>query len=164
MAGLTTTVKLSEEAKGLWKSLSETEGRSMAGYLERILIRERDRGLMTDASALDVIADRLMVISNRLEELSMYEKRKVKKSSEPKKSPLDVDLKGVVTEESWKNWIAHLRLSNFYPTEHQANNMINLLVVHDDDGWDCNDLLEYLSEHNAKSIYIPFEWQRENAK
>ena len=73
MAGnvVSVTIRVDEESKMLWRELADKEGRSLGGYLERVLTWMKDRELLMEASALDVIADRLVVISNRLEDDSI---------------------------------------------------------------------------------------------
>ena len=79
MAGnaVSVTIRVDEESKALWRELADKEGRSLGGYLERVLTWMKDRELLMEASALDVIADRLVVISNRLEEITLHNKKVV---------------------------------------------------------------------------------------
>lgn len=164
MAMVSVTIRMDEEAKVMWRELADKEGRSLGGYLERVLTWMKDRELLMEASALDVIADRLVMISNRLEEMTLQNNKKMskKKSSESVKklSAYDMEFDDFLSESYWRKWIDHLHQSEVHLNHYQGKMQYERLREIDASGLDCEMLIDELIKNTAKSIYVPFEWQR----
>lgn len=168
MAGnvVSVTIRVDEESKMLWRELADKEGRSLGGYLERVLTWMKDRELLMEASALDVIADRLVVISNRLEEITLHNKKSSKKKpfdTEKKLTAYDMEFDDFLLEDSWRKWIDHLHKSGVHLNHYQGKGQYERFRELDDTGINCNTLIKELIKRTAKSIYVPIEWQRELA-
>jgi hypothetical protein len=149
------TMRLEEEIVDDLRDWAKAEGRSLANLMESWWRRERDRRLGSEVT-LNVLDDKLDRVMGLIESL------KKKKSSEPKLTAMDVDLCGVIDEDSWKEWVGHLRMMGVYPNHYHAQGMVKQLVDLDKDGWDCEILLKELAEGRAKSVYIPVKLQRAN--
>ena len=166
MAGnvVSVTIRVDEESKMLWRELADKEGRSLGGYLERVLTWMKDRELLMEASALDVIADRLVVISNRLEEITLHNKKMVKKKSQDgvkKLTAYDMEFDEFFSEPYWRKWIDHLHQSEVHLTHYQGKLQYERFREFDDTGINCESLIIELIKRTAKSIYVPNEWQRD---
>ena len=168
MKNVSMTLRIDDEVKEAWKELAAKEGRSLAGYLERVVLTMRDRELLMDVSALDVIADRLVVISNRLEEMVLQSSKKIvkRKSSEVdrKLTAYDMEFDDFLSEPYWRKWIDHLHKSDVHLNHYMAKGQYERFRELDDTGINCESLVIELIKRTAKSIYIPNEWKRDLEK
>jgi len=168
MGMVSVTIRMDEEAKVMWRELADKEGRSLGGYLERVLTWMKDRELLMESSALDVIADRLVTISNRLEEMTLQNSKKLskKKSSESDKklTAYDMEFDDFLSEPYWRKWIDHLHQSEVHTNHYQGELQYKRFREIDDDGINCEALIDELIKRTAKSIYVPLEWQRDLGK
>jgi len=168
MKNVSMTLRVDESVKRIWKDLAEKEGRSLASYIERVILMMRDRELLMESSALDVIADRLVTISNRLEEMTLQNSKKLskKKSSESDKklTAYDMEFDDFLSEPYWRKWIDHLHRSEVHPNHYQGELQYKRFREIDDDGINCEALIDELIKRTAKSIYVPLEWQRDLGK
>ncbi len=158
MAGNTVsvTIRVNEESKALWRELADKEGRSLGGYLERVLTWMKDRELLMEASALDVIADRLVVISNRLEEMSLQNSKKSVKVKESRnerdrevlEQVLALDIPSSLSREVWKNWVIRLRKRNNKLDVVTAQAILARWEKAEDNGYDLDELVELATQRN----------------
>lgn len=168
MGMVSVTIRMDEEAKVMWRELADKEGRSLCGYLKRVLTLMKDRELLMESSALDVIADRLVTISNRLEEMTLQNSKKLskKKSSESDKklTAYDMEFDDFLSEPYWRKWIDHLHESKVHLNHYQGKLQYEHLREIDGEGIDCEVLIDELIKRTAKNIFVPFEWKRELEK
>lgn len=158
MAKVFTTIGIDDEVKVLWKELAEREGRSMAGYAEWFIKREHDtihNGVVT-LECIDKKMDKILSF------FSENKKRSTKndKPKEKKETAYDVwkDI-GVCTKESWDQWIDHLHKLNVHPNAYEAKTRyFNELCRLGKEGWDCDQLIDYIIEHGHRKFYVPKEW------
>jgi len=168
MKNVSMTLRVDESVKRIWKDLAEKEGRSLASYIERVILMMRDRELLMESSALDVIADRLVTISNRLEEMTLQNSKKLSKKksfeSDKKLTAYDMEFDDFLSEPYWRKWIDHLHRSEVHPNHYQGELQYKRFREIDDDGINCEALIDELIKRTAKSIYVPLEWQRDLGK
>jgi len=158
MAGnvVSVTIRVDEESKMLWRELADKEGRSLGGYLERVLTWMKDRELLMEASALDVIADRLVVISNRLEEITLQNSKKITKVKESRnerdrevlEQVLALDIPNSLSRDVWKNWVIRLRKRNNKLDVVTAQAILARWEKAEDNGYDLDELVELAIQRN----------------
>lgn len=158
MAGnaVSVTIRVDEESKMLWRELADKEGRSLGGYLERVLNWMKDRELLMEASALDVIADRLVVISNRLEEITLQNSKKITKVKESRnerdrevlEQVLALDIPNSLSRDVWKNWVIRLRKRNNKLDVVTAQAILARWEKAEDNGYDLDELVELAIQRN----------------
>lgn len=155
-------VRIDDEVKEQWRQLAIKHGRSFGGYIEQVIRLMNDRELLNDVSALDVIADRLVTISNRLEEIVLQgNKKKVKVprlGDERKLTAYDMEYEDFLCEEYWRMWVDHLHKSEVHLNHYQGQRQYARFKEIDEEGFNCESLIEELIKRTAKTIYIPFEW------
>lgn len=157
------SVRIDEKSKALWRELADKEGRSLGGYLERVLTWMKDRELLMEASALDVIADRLVTISNRLEEITLHNHKKTTKehgskergSREILEQVLALELPSSLTSEAWKKWVLHLRMKKNNKLDvATAQAILERWTMAQDNGYDLEELVEIAIQRNtADAVY-----------
>lgn len=155
-----TSVRLSQDAKKIWKQLAELDNRSMASFMEELIYRELERRSNKEIS-LHLLRDDVVAISKQINELhELLIKPKVTKTNhkDELEKILNINLPFDVDSEVWKEWVIHLKKLgvrvNYYSMEKHAEKLFEL----DKEDWDCNELLRYLISNNKQSIFIPFEW------
>lgn len=167
MGMVSVTIRMDEEAKGMWRELADKEGRSLGGYLERVLTWMKDRELLMEASALDVIADRLVTISNRLEEMTLQNSKKVVKANDSKRerdrerdrelmdNVISLDLPESLTPEVWKNWVIFLRVKRNNKLDvATAQKILERWQLAEDNGYDLDELVELAIQRNhSDAVY-----------
>lgn len=156
-------VRVSDGVRTLWKEMADQDGRSMSNYLERLLLREKDRmenGLVT----LDTLNIKL---DNILDCFSENKKRGVKNSETKEKKHATFDVWedcGVCTKENWDKWIKHLRNLGKPPTSYLASLQFQGLCNIRKEKWDCDQLIEYIISKGHATFYIPKEWVEEELR
>lgn len=158
------TVRVADGVKVLWKVMADQDGRSMSNYLERLLLREKER--MEDGS---VTLDTLNIKLDNLMDCFSENKKRGTKNSEGKEKKLtafDVweDL-GVCKKESWDNLIKHFYAMGMgFNPEEAKKRYFNQLCKFDKEGWDCNLIIEYVIDHGNKKVFVPDEWIKQEAR
>lgn len=157
-----TSVRLSIDAKKIWKQLAELDNRSMANFMEELLYRELERRSNKEVS-LNLLRDDVVAISKQINELhELLVKPKPTKTNykDELEKIFNIDLPFDVDCDVWKEWVIHLKKLgirvNYYSMEKHAEKLFEL----DKEDWDCNELLSYLIRNNKQSIFIPFEWAK----
>lgn len=167
MKNVSMTLRIDEAVKRIWKDLAEREGRSLASYIERVILMMRDRELLMESSALDVIADRLVTISNRLEEMTLQNSKKVVKANESKRerdrerdrelmdNVISLDLPESLTPEAWKNWVIFLRVKRGNKLDvATAQKILERWQLAEDNGYDLDELVELAIQRNhSDAVY-----------
>lgn len=167
MKNVSMTLRIDEAVKRIWKDLAEREGRSLASYIERVILMMRDRELLMESSALDVIADRLVTISNRLEEMTLQNSKKVVKANESKRERdrerdrelmdqvISLDLPKSLTPEAWKNWVIFLRVKRGNKLDvATAQKILERWQLAEDNGYDLDELVELAIQRNhSDAVY-----------
>lgn len=155
-----TSVRLSPDAKKIWKQLAELDNRSMANFMEELIYRELERRSNKEVS-LHLLRDDVVAISkqiNELHELLIKPKATKTNNKDELEKIFNINLPFDVDSEVWKEWVIHLKKLgvrvNYYSMEKHAEKLFEL----DKEDWDCNELLRYLISNNKQSIFIPFEW------
>jgi hypothetical protein len=167
MKNVSMTLRVDESVKRIWKDLAEKEGRSLASYIERVILMMRDRELLMESSALDVIADRLVTISNRLEEMTLQNSKKFVKANESKRERdrerdrelldqvISLDLPESLTLEAWKTWVIYLRAKKNNKLDvATAKKILERWQLAEDNGYDLDELVEIaIQRNNADAVY-----------
>ena len=151
------SVRIDDEVKEQWRALADKHGRSFGGYIEQVIRLMSDRELLNDVSALDVIADRLVTISNRLEEITLHNKRSAKVKTE-KKSLLDIELFDGLPYEAWERWVTHRRSTMSAPMAYgEAVAIVEKLKGFDSEGINVEALIDNAISELWRQIYLPRE-------
>lgn len=156
MKNVSMTIRINEDVKLVWKELAEKQGRSLAGYLERIILMMKDRELLMDVGAIDVIADRLVTLSNRMEELVLQNSKKITKVKESRnerdrevlEQVLALDIPNSLSREVWKNWVIRLRKRNNKLDVVTAQAILDRWEKAEDNGYDLDELVELATQRN----------------
>jgi hypothetical protein len=159
MASSQMTVRVSGDVKVLWKALADREGRSMTNYIERLLLREKERSEGREITLEDVYYS-IESIKQQLDKSSENKKRIERK--ENKLTAYDVwEDKGVCTEESWEKWIAHMRKMGVPLNHGQGELHFKEFCRYDSEGYNCDTLIEEITERYPwKFPYIPNDWRK----
>ena len=157
-----TSVRLSPDAKKIWKQLAELDNRSMANFMEELIYRELERRSNKEVS-LHLLRDDVVAISKQINEIhGLLVKPKPTKANhkDELEKILNINLPFDVDSDLWKEWVIHLKKLgirvNFYSLSKHAERLFEL----DKEDWDCNELLRYLIRNNKQNIFIPFEWTK----
>ncbi len=176
MAKVYTTMGVDDQVKTLWKELADSKGRSMAGYMEWMIMRESEllkNGGLTLESILQKLEsieecckkneEYFSIICKKLDENNTKSKKKTDNTDKKEKEkPIEAwqDC-GVCTQESWGRWLEHLRKCgkpvNFYLAQKQFS---KLKLIHKDK-WDCDYLIEHLINEGHGTFYVPVAWMKE---
>lgn len=155
MANSQITVRVPDPVKVLWKELADREGRSMSNYLERLLLREKER-IENGSITLDTLYVKLDKVLDCISE----NKKRASNGKERKESPHDAwEDCGVCTKESWDQWIDHLRKLGKPPNYYRAEKLFGTLCEIRQEDWDCDLLIAYLIGKGHATFYVPHEWR-----
>ena len=160
----TMTVRLSLEAKDTWKRLADRDNRSVGNYLEQLLARVEQR----DSFDLSDVMDQLEVVKTMIRAKDKVVKPRKEKWDALYNMPLDTKGGGdLMTRESWKDWIDHLKKVRVYPINEYTlkNNLQSFEEYYHEMDFDIDYLVSDLIKRNAKSVYIHSDlmnnWKRE---
>lgn len=151
------TVRVPELVKELWKAMADREGRSLSNYLERLLLREQER-IEKGAVTLDTLNIKL---DNLLDCFSENKKRGTKNSEGKEKKLTAYDAWqpiGVCAKENWERWVQHLHACGLHLNHYMAEKHFEKLIEINNDGWDCDDVIEYVITAGHRKFYVPSEW------
>lgn len=161
MKEVAVNIRMSEDTKALWKELAKQENRSMSGYIEWLLIGERDR-LQSESFTFKDVMGRLDRV---LKKLDAPKKPKVDKGPSP---IYDVILHESLNRELWEAWVTHKRRMGMsvkhYDAQLEADHLSRLAEgdgeLDGEVGWvfDIKKLLNELISTGKRSIYIPSHW------
>jgi predicted transcriptional regulator len=156
----TMTVRLSVAAKEAWKRLADRDNRSVGNYLEQLLARVEQR----DSFDLADVMDQLEVIKTMLRaKAKTVTPRKDKWEALYNMSLDAADGGEIMTRESWKDWIDHLRKMKVYPIEeYPLKKHLELFEgYYNDMDFNIDYLVSDLIKRGAKSVYIHSELMNE---
>ncbi len=163
MGKVVVSIRIDSDSKELWRRLAEKEGRSLGGYLDRVIALMEARDLLNDASTMDVIADRLVTISNRLEEMILQGSKKMVKVKESKvqrgqeilEQVLALELPSSLTPAVWQKWVIRLRVKrNNHLDVATATAMLERWELAQENGYDLDELVELaIQRNNADAVY-----------
>lgn len=151
------TVRVSDPVKVLWKQMADKDGRSMSNYLERLLLREKDR-MENGSETLDTLGDKI----NNLIEIISENKKRGTKNSEVKDKKLTaydawelVNGEEICTRENWNKWITHLHKLGMHLTPYAGGLQFNNLkdIWYEDK--DCDLIINHIIKQGHKKLYIP---------
>lgn len=148
----------------LIRSWAKAENRTIANFMTNLVNREFSlrHGKAISLESLDAKLDaKLDRLEQKIDQLKSQKQKR--KDDEPSVFEMDFENNpDVVSEESWRAWIAHLYKLKSVKVNHYfvSNQFKQLVQLYNEEDWDCDALIEYLIEHNQKSIFVPTEWKR----
>lgn len=161
------SLRVEKEIGDLIRGWAKAENRTIANFMTNLVNREFSlrEGQVVSLESLSLRVDQIKDQIDRIEYIVTQLKSQRQKKNVNEPSIYDMDFENnpdVVSEESWKAWITHLRkLGGIRLNHYFASNQFNQLVqLYNDEDWDCDALIEYLIQHNQKSIFVPNEWKR----
>jgi predicted transcriptional regulator len=151
----TMTVRLSVAAKEAWKRLADRDNRSVGNYLEQLLARVEQRNSFDLADVMD----QMEVIKTMLRAKAKTVTPRKEKWEALYNMSLDAADGGeIMTRESWKNWIDHLRKMKFYPIEeYTLKKNLELFEEHYNEYFNIDYLVSDLIKRNSRNVYIHSE-------
>jgi predicted transcriptional regulator len=151
----TMTVRLSVAAKEAWKRLADRDNRSVGNYLEQLLARVEQR----DSFDLADVMDQMEVIKTMLRAKAKTVAPRKDKWEALYNMPLDAADGGeIMTRESWKDWIDHLRKMKYYPIEeYTLKKNLELFEEHYNEYFNIDYLVSDLIKRNSRNVYIHSE-------
>lgn len=165
MKEVAVNIRMSEDTKALWKELAKQENRSMGGYIEWLLIGERDRIEKEQFTLKDIME----LVHRVLKKLDAP--KKVNKADKGPSPIHDVTLHESLPPKLWEAWVIHKRKMgvpmNHYHAQLEADHLSRLAEgeseLEGEIGWvfDIKDLLNELIITGKKSIFIPISWRSE---
>jgi predicted transcriptional regulator len=151
----TMTVRLSVAAKEAWKRLADRDNRSVGNYLEQLLARVEQRNSFDLADVMD----QMEVIKTMLRAKAKTVAPRKDKWEALYNMPLDAADGGeIMTRESWKDWIDHLRKMKYYPIEeYTLKKNLELFEEHYNEYFNIDYLVSDLIKRNSRNVYIHSE-------
>jgi predicted transcriptional regulator len=158
----TMTVRLSVAAKEAWKRLADRDNRSVGNYLEQLLARVEQRNSFDLADVMD----QMEVIKTMLRAKAKTVAPRKDKWESLYNMPLDAADGGeIMTRESWKDWIDHLKEMRAYPiSEYTLKKNLELFEGHYNGDFNIDHLVSDLIKRNSRSVYIHSELMNEFRK
>lgn len=171
MSQVSVTMRMDEDVKALWRELAAQDNRSLVGYMELLLTRERDR-LANEQFTLKDVMDAVNNGNNRiLEKMDTIPKPKKAKVDKGPSPIHDVLLHESLDPELWESWVIH-KCKMGVPMKHyqaqlEADHLSRLAdgkgELEGEVGWvfDIEKLLNELISTGKRSIFIPTHWHFE---
>lgn len=161
MEKATISFRIDECLRDAVRGWARDEQRTTSNFMESLLYREKARrdGSTVTLDSLDEKLDRLLASQ-------VKPKPAAKRGGDGTKklSAYDMEFDDFLSEHYWRKWIDHLHQSEVHINHYQGKMQYERFREIDDDGINCEALIDELIKRTAKSIYVPLEWQRDLVK
>jgi hypothetical protein len=148
------------------KSWAASEQRTLSNFMEALLYKEFDRrsgkNVTMDSvdSKIDCVGakiDHLIALHNQ----AKYKQKTKRDGDERKLTAYDMEYEDFLCEEYWRRWVDHLHKCDVHLNHYQGQQHYARFREIDEEGFNCEALIDELIKRTAKTIYVPFEWKRD---